>query len=62
MDYKEIKDKLKELKEKEHKKFVKALLSVELGIEDDKTLEELYGKFITNDKMMLLNEEFQHLL
>lgn len=62
MEYKELKDKLKEIKEKDHEKFVKAILALELDIKDEKVLNKLYEKFVSNDKMMLINEEFQHLL
>lgn len=54
MNYKEIKEILKKAN---YKETIKAILSFELKIENNKTLENIYNEYIENDDMYLLSEE-----
>ncbi|MDY3050716.1 MAG: hypothetical protein SOR31_03675 [Parvimonas sp.] len=60
-NFEEMKKDLKELMKDNYKEFVKSLISIEKGINDKKTLDFLYDKYIENDDFKLLNEEFEFL-
>lgn len=61
MQYHEIKQTLEDLSQDNYRDFVKALISLEKGIDDEDFLDEIYDKFMENDAMMLLNEEFNNM-
>lgn len=60
-NFEEMKKDLEELMKDNYKEFVKSLISIEKGINDKKTLDFLYDKYIENDDFKLLNEEFEFL-
>ncbi|MGY3776020.1 hypothetical protein [Helcococcus sueciensis] len=53
MQYHEIKQTLEDLSQDNYRDFVKALISLEKGIDDEDFLDEIYDKFMENDAMML---------
>ena len=58
MGYKTIRDKIEDMANDNHRDFVKAVISLEKGINDESALDRLYDSYIENDSANLLNEEF----
>lgn len=58
MEYKDIRDSLEEISKENYKEFIKALIGIEKGIEDENALDEIYDKYMDNDTIHLLSEEF----
>lgn len=49
---------LEKLKKDNYKNYVKAIISIEKNIENEKILDYIFQKFIINKKINLLNNEF----
>ncbi|MCX0364084.1 hypothetical protein LI063_07945 [Clostridium perfringens] len=62
MDLKKMKDIIICMQEQNYNNFIKALISAEKGIADEKMLEKLYEAYMDNDNMMLLDEKFDYLI
>lgn len=62
MEYKDIKNSLEEISKENYKEFIKALIGIEKGIEDENALDEIYGKYMDNDTIPLLSEEFDYII
>ena len=62
MSYEETRRRLRLKYDKEYEEYIKRILSAELDIEDDKTLELLLDAYENDEKMKLLNEDFERLL
>lgn len=62
MSYEEIRRRLRLKYDKEYEEYIKRILNVELDIEDEKTLELLLDAYENDEKMKLLNEDFERLL
>ena len=62
MEYKDIRKNLKEFSKENYKEFIKALIGIEKGIEDENALDEIYGKYMDNDTIPLLSEEFDYII
>ena len=45
-----------------HKDFVKAIISIEKGINDESALDKLYDAYMDNDTVNLLHEEFDYMI
>lgn len=58
-NYKEIKQELEKLKEENYRNYIKAILSIELSIEQEEILDDLYDKYMDNDEFKLLNDNFE---
>ena len=58
MDYETIRDKIEDMTNDNHRDFVKAVISMEKGINDERALDRLYDSYMENDSANLLNEEF----
>lgn len=58
MDYETIRDKIEDMVNDNHRDFVKAVISIEKGINDESALDKLYDFYMENDSANLLNEEF----
>ena len=56
MAYKTLRNQIEEMVSDNHKDFVKAIISVEKGINDESTLDKLYDAYIDNDSLSLLHE------
>lgn len=57
-NFKETKKELEKLKEYNYRNYIKAILSIELNINKDEILENLYDEYMNNDEFYLLNDEF----
>ena len=58
MNYEIIRDKIEDMVDDNHRDFVKAVISLEKGINDESALDKLYDFYMENDSANLLNEEF----
>ena len=57
MDYKTMRDKIENMVNDNHKDFVKAVISMEKGINDESALDKLYDAYMANDTINLLHED-----
>lgn len=62
MDYKTMRDRIEDMVNDNHKDFVKAIISVEKGINDESALDKLYDAYMDNDSLNLLHEEFDYMI
>ena len=62
MEYNDIKTQLEELSNENYKDFIKALISIEKGVEDENILDEVYDEYMDNDSFSLLSEDFDNIL
>ena len=62
MDYKAMRDKIEDMVNDNHRDFVKAIISIEKGVNDESVLEKLYDAYMDNDNLNLLNEEFDYMI
>ena len=62
MDYKTIRDTIEDMVNDNHKDFVKAIISMEKGINDESALDKLYDAYMDNDTVNLLHEEFDYMI
>ena len=45
-----------------YRDFVKAIISIEKGINDESALDKLYDAYMDNDSLNLLHDEFDYLI
>lgn len=62
MDYKAMRDRIEDIVNDNHRDFVKAIISIEKGINDESVLDKLYEAYMDNDSLNLLNEEFDYMI
>ena len=62
MDYKAMRARIEDMVKDNHRDFVKAMISIENGINDESVLDKLYDAYMDNDSLNLLNEEFDYLI
>ena len=62
MDYKTMRNQMEDMVNDNHKDFVKAIISVEKGINDESALDKLYDAYMDNDSLNLLHEEFDYMI
>ena len=62
MDYKTIRDRIEDMVNDNHKDFVKAVISMEKGINDEGALDKLYDAYMDNDRLNLLHDEFDYMI
>ncbi|HEL0096429.1 TPA: single-stranded DNA-binding protein [Streptococcus equi subsp. zooepidemicus] len=62
MDYKTMRDRIEDMVNDNHKDFVKAVISMEKGINDESALDKLYDAYMDNDSLNLLHEEFDYMI
>lgn len=62
MEYKDIRENLEEMMNDNYKDFIKALVSIEKGVNDEKALEEVYVLFMIKDTTGLLNDDFDYMI
>ena len=62
MEYKDIRENLEEMMNDNYKDFIKALVSIEKGINDENALEEVYVLFMIKDTTGLLNDDFDYMI
>ena len=61
MDYKTMRNQIEDMVNN-HKDFVKAIISMEKGINDESALDKLYDAYMDNDTVNLLHEEFDYMI
>ena len=62
MNYKAVRDRIEEMVNNNHRDFVKAIISIEKGINDESVLDKLYNAYMDNDSLNLLHDEFDYLI
>lgn len=62
MDYKTMRNQIEDMVNDNHKDFVKAVISMEKGINDESALDKLYKAYMDNDSLNLLHEEFDYMI
>ena len=62
MDYITMRARIEDIVNDNHRDFVKAMISIEKGINDESALDKLYDAYMDNDSLNLLNEEFHHMI
>ena len=62
MDYKTIRNKIEDMVNDNHKDFVKAVISMGKGINDESALDKLYDAYMANDTINLLHEDFDYMI
>ena len=62
MDYKAMRARIEDIVNDNLTDFVKAIISIEKGINDESVLNKLYGAYMDNDSLNLLHEEFDYLI
>ncbi len=58
MRYEDIKNQLQEMMNENYEDFVKALVSIEINIDDESELNRLYKMYMNDDDMGLIGEKF----
>lgn len=61
MDYRAMRDRIEDMVNDNHRDFVKAIISIEKGINDEMVLNKLYDAYMDNDSLNLLNDEFDNM-
>ena len=62
MDYKTMRDRIEGMVNDNHRDFVRAIISIEKGIDDESVLDKLYDAYMDKDSLDLLNEEFDNMI
>ena len=62
MDYKAMRNQIEDMVNDNYKDFVKAIISMEKGINDESALDKLYDAYMDNDTVNLLHEEFDYMI
>ena len=62
MDYKTMRNQIEDMVNDNHKGFVKAIISMEKGINDESALDKLYDAYMDSDSLNLLHEEFDYII
>lgn len=61
MEYREIRENIEEMSQENYRGFIKAIIGFEMGIEDETLLDDMFDKYMENDSMILLNDNFQEI-
>ena len=62
MDYKTMRNQIEAMVNNNHKDFMKAIISMEKGINDESALDKLYDAYMANDTVNLLHEDFDYMI
>ena len=62
MDHKAVRDRIEDMANNNHRDFVKVIISIEKGINDESVLDKLYNAYMDNDSLNLLHEEFDFMI
>lgn len=62
MDYKDVRKEVENMINNNYSDFVKAVVGIELGINDEKGLDLIYDKYMEDDSAGLLNENFDYII
>ena len=55
MDYKTLRERIEDMVNDNHRDFVKVIISLEKGIDDESVLDKLYNAYMDNDSLNLIN-------
>ena len=56
-----MRDRIEDMVNDNHRDFVKAIISIEKGINDEMVLNKLYDAYMDNDSLNLLNDKFDNM-
>ena len=62
MVYKAMRDRIEDMVNDNHRDFIKAIISIEKGINDESALDKLYDAYMDNDGFNLLHDEFDYMI
>ena len=62
MDYKAMRNRIEDIVNDNHRDLVKAIISIEKGINDEGALDKLYDAYMDNDSLNLLHDEFDYMI
>ena len=62
MDYITMRARIEDIVNDNHRDFIKAMISIEKGINDESVLDKLYDAYMDNDSLNLLHDEFDYML
>ena len=62
MDYKTMRCRIEDMVSDNHRNFVKAIISIEKGINDESAQDKLYDAYMDNDSLNLLHDEFDYMI
>lgn len=62
MDYKDYKTTLETMAKDNYEGYIKALISIEKGIDDDQVLDRIYDAYMERDTLELLSDDFDCLI
>lgn len=62
MNYKTMRNEIEDMVKDNHKNFIKAIISVEKGINDESALDKIYNDYMSDDTVTLLHEEFDYMI
>ena len=62
MNYKVMRYRIEDMVNDNHRDFVKAVISIEKGVNDESALDKLYEAYMDNDSLNLLHDEFDYLI
>ena len=62
MDYITMRARIEDIVNDNHRDFVKVMISIEKGINDESALDKLYDAYMDNDILNLLHDEFDYLI
>lgn len=62
MDYITMRARIEDIVKDNHRDFIKAMISIEKGINNESVLDKLYDTYMDNDSLNLLNEEFDYMI
>lgn len=57
-----MRERIEDMVNDNHRDFVKVIISLEKGIDDESVLDKLYDAYMDNDSLNLLNEEFDYMI
>lgn len=61
MEYREIRENIEEMSQENYRDFIKAIIGFEMGIIDETLLDEMFDKYMENDSMILLSDNFKEI-
>ena len=62
MDYITMRARIEDIVNDNNRDFVKVIISIEKGINDERVLDKLYDAYMDNDSLNLLHDEFDYLI
>ena len=57
-----MRDRIEDMANDNHRDFVKAIISIEKGINNESFLDKLYDTYMDNDSFNLLHDEFDYMI